>query len=506
MTTEVPADGGQGSTTGTSRTRVLTLVALLVLVAVGLVAAAVWAGSGDDLEPVAGADQGATEDGSRDADEPPPAPPTTEPPVTTEETEGPDETDAPTEPEPVLVTHRLALTTEPTGAAVTLTTADGEVLEGQTPFREELTEGEVQVEVAADGFQTITETVEVVDDVDLAWELGPPGLLHRKVGSFEVGAQPKQVVYNPDGSQLWVTLLGARGVEVYDAESFERLADITLGTQGGAVELIFTPDGATAYASQMESASVFEIDAGTYEVVRQLPTGGTWSKVMALAPDASSLYVANWVSNDVSEIDLATGEVVRRMATVRTPRGLYAAEDGERLFVAGYGDGDLARIDLDTGVTEVLFSTGRAMRHLVGDGERLYASDMGSNEVYVVDLGSEEVTKLADTDINPNTIDLSPDGEVLYVSNRGANNPETYYLPGPEWGSVLVVDATTGAPLDAIVGGNQTTGLDVASDGRTVAFSDFLDNRVQVYEIPSQEVLAGGEGGRAGAHRADLVK
>jgi YVTN family beta-propeller protein len=491
---EQPAGGGRARP---------VLVVLIVLAVIGLGAWLVTAAVTSDADEasVATPDDAATTDGPGPDDDADAA--TTEAADTeVEETEPAPET----EPEPVVVTHRFDLVTEPAGAAVTVTTADGEVLRGDTPFREELVAGTADVEVTADGYQTITDLVEVDRDLDVSWELGPPGLLHRKVGTFEVGSQPKQVAYTPDGSQVWVTLLGARGVEVYDANSFERLADVTLGTQGGAVEIIFTPDGDTAYASQMESASVFEIDTASYEVLRQLPTGGTWSKVMALAPDGSSLYVANWVSNDVSEIDLASGEVVRRLPTVQTPRGLYAAEDGERLFVAGYGNGDLARIDLATGSTEVLFSTGRAMRHLVGDGERLYASDMGTNQVYVLDLATEEVAELAATDINPNTIDLSPDGRVLYVSNRGANNPETYYLPGPEWGSVLAIDTATGEPLDAIVGGNQTTGLDVAPDGRTVVFSDFLDNRVQVYEIPSHAVLTAGGGGRYGAHRDDLAK
>jgi sugar lactone lactonase YvrE len=406
----------------------------------------------------------------------------------------------------VVDTYQLAIETEPPGAAVTATTTDGDVFEGETPFRRVVEKGTVAVEVSADGYQTITETFEVDRDVAVAWELGPPRLLHRKLGEFATGAHPKQVAFTPDGTQIWVTLLGGRGVEVFDAATFERLAEITLGDQGGAVEIVFAPDGATAYVSQMETASVFEIDTGGLEVRRQLSTGGSWSKVMALSPDATTLYVANWISNDVSEIDLTDGELRRRIPTVRTPRGLYPTEDGERLFVAGFGSGELGRVDLTTGSTEVVHSTGRAMRHLSGDSARLYASDMGENAVFVVDIDDETTAKLADTNANPNTIDLSPDGRVLYVSNRGANNPASYYLPGPEWGSVLAFDASTGQPLDAIVGGNQTTGLDVAPDGSLLAFSDFLDDRVQVYEIPSSAVLVAGDGGRFASHRADLAK
>ena len=68
---------------------------------------------------------------------------------------------------------------------------------------------------------------------------------------------------------------------------------------------------------------------------------------------------------------------------------------------------------------------------------------MGTNQAFVVDLASERVRKLAGTDNVPNTIDLTPDGRVLYVSNRGRNGA-SYYLPGPEWGSVLAIDTASG--------------------------------------------------------------
>ena len=113
--------------------------------------------------------------------------------------------------------------------------------------------------------------------------------------------------------------------------------------------------------------------------------------------------------------------------------------------------------------------------------------------------------RLAATDSTPNTIDLSPDGRVLYVSNRGRNGA-CYCAPGPEWGSVLAIDAASGRVLDAIVGGNQTTGLDVSADGRLLAFTDFLDNRLSLFAIPPYRVLAAGGGGRATAHRAELRK
>ncbi len=402
--------------------------------------------------------------------------------------------------------RRLVVASHPAGAALRVATADGRTRTGRTPFAATVTGGPVTLTLTRAGYNRLVQPVQLDRDRSLELWLDPAGLLHHQLGTFRTGANPKQVAFSPDGRELWVSLLGGKGVEVFDAATRRRTALVKLGVHG-AVEVIFTRDGRTVYASQMETASVWEIDRRTHRVRRQMATKGVWSKVMALSPDERTLYVANWVSNDVSEIDLASGRVRRLLKTVKTPRGLYPTQDGRRLYVAGFDAGELQRIDLASGAGKVLLRTGGAMRHLVGDpsGRLLYADDMGTGEAFVVDLAGEQVRKLASTDHTPNTIDLTPDGKVLYVSNRGRNG-SCFCAPGPEWGSVLAIDAATGRVLDAIVGGNQTTGLDVSPDGHTLAFSDFLDDVVHLYAIPPYPALAAGHGGRAAAHLADLQK
>ena len=415
----------------------------------------------------------------------------------------PSETAAPPMPQ-----HRLRIVTRPRGADVTITPeGEGAAVTGTSPFTARVPEGTVIVSVTRRGWQPLERHIDVDGNRKVRWWLDPQGQLHHKIAQFNTGSAPKQVAFSRDRRELWVTLLGGPGVEVFRPRTGRRLATIDLGDHG-AVEVIFTADGSTAYVSQMESASVFEVDTATHRITRQLSTGGSWTKVMALSPDEKTLYASNWSSNDVSEIDLSSGKVRRRLPTVATPRGLYVTPNGDTLYVAGFDGGELQRIDLRDGSAEVLETSDGAMRHLVGDTERgrLYASDMGADTVFVHRLGRRRVRRLTTTDKKPNTIDLGADGRVLYVSNRGENNAKSYYLPGPEWGSVLAFDATTGEPLDAIVGGNQTTGLDVSDDGRLLAFSDFLDNTVQVYEIPPYNELADGDRGRFGRHRRDLVK
>ncbi len=403
--------------------------------------------------------------------------------------------------------QELRIETVPSEAHLTITLQDTSTLSGTSPFAELVPGGLIEISASKPGYNSATRRFTLDEPSTLKIWLDPEGLLHESLVRFKCGRQPKQVLFSPDGSELWVSLLGGDGLEVYDPVNGKKLGHVSMGGKE-AVELILTKDGNTIYASQMSTSTVWEIDRATRTVKRHFKSGGSWPKVLALSPDEKTLYVSNWVSSTVAAIDLATGKTSKRYSTVTTPRGLYVTADGGRLFVAGFENGEIQRIDLRTGEKKTLSKTGGAMRHLVGDARRgvLYAGEFSKNEIYVVDLAAETVTKLGDTDHRPNSIDLTPDGKVLYISNRGKDNPKSYFIPGPEWGSVLAMDTESGRILDAIVGGNQCTGLDVSPDGSLLAFSDFLDNTIRVYRLPSSETLLAGGGGRAEAHRAELVK
>lgn len=318
---------------------------------------------------------------------------------------------------------------------------------------------------------------------------------------------PKAAAFRPDGQEIWVTSLmnSYRGLIVFDAITGAHLKNIVL-PDGGAVELIFNQDGSRVYASQMETARVFELDAQTKEILRILPTGSTWTKELALSADQNWLYASNWVGNDVSIINLQTGQLQRRQPTVKTPRGIYLFNNF--LYVAGFDNGEIEKINLINGQGEVIYQTGGAMRHIVGDPEKgvLYVSDMGRARIYKVDLDTDQVIEFAQTDINPNTIALSPDGRVLAVSNRGRNHPSgNYYIPGLEWGSILFFDTTDGQLLEALIGGNQPTALAISPDGQRLVYSNFLDHNLTVCQLPCYEDLKAA-GGQSDQYRESLAK
>ena len=352
---------------------------------------------------------------------------------------------------------------------------------------------------------------EPIASTEPSWTAGKDGQLVKRVSLFKSVPAPKGLAITPDNKEVWVTALVTKpSIGIYDPLTGKTIGKVELG-KNGAVEVIFNRDGTKAYASQMQTHMVYEIDVATRRVLRKFDVKSPWTKVVLLSPDESKLYAANWTGDDVSEVDLKTGKLLRRIKTADTPRGLYITPDGKKMYVACFGEQTLKGViqvfDLATGKGTTI-GKGRAMRHMVADepSGRLFTSDLGANCIWVTDLKTDKTTLFAKTDNKPNTIDISPDGRVLFVSNRGANNPKSYYEPGPEWGSILLLDTKTGKPLDAIIGGNQCTALETSVDGTLLAFSDFIDGKLHVYRVPPTEVLLAGKGGFYQAHLRKVRK
>lgn len=393
----------------------------------------------------------------------------------------------------------LALHTDPADAAVWI----DDQLVGSGIVTTQIPAGPHRIEVRRNGMRSEVEELFVDGPVERWVALEMEGQLLDRLGSFSTCSQPKGVLLHPSKPEVWVSCLnGPPSVVVHALPTGEQLASLSLG-EHGAVELAFSDDGAHVYASQMETHRVYDIDAEAREQVAVFDTRSNWSKVIELSADGEHLFVANWNFDDVSELDRHTGELVRRIPTVRTPRGLYATPDGASLYVAGFGTGELAQIDLQTGESRIVWREGKNLRHLVGspDGRLLYLSDMGLRAVFVRDLQSGETRRLADADANTNTIDLTDDAELLLVSNRGTNGPGGYLTVGKR-GSVLVIDTETGELLDAIAAGHQPTALDVRGD--LLVHSDFRDDRLHLWRIPSRAMLRQGGGGRRDVYRDEL--
>ncbi len=348
--------------------------------------------------------------------------------------------------------------------------------------------------LSSPGFVSQQLKVNVRDGAIVEAKLEREGSALRLLRSIRCGPSPKSLLFSRDGRRLFAALLGGQGADVFDAMSGEKVGELkppeAYARQAGFVEMALRPGTNEIWLSQMTSGSVHIFDSETLSYKSTASCKGSWSKVVLFDSSGSTCYVSNWLSKDIAVIDAETRSVKRLIKTSGVPRGMVLSADESVMWVALFEPATegsvIDTIDLAAGKrieTANLMPRYGAMRHLVrnSDANIIYASEMAKHKVLALNADDLSIRWMAPTWFDPNTIALSPDGRYIFASTRGPNGPDGYLKKGLFNGMYHVIDAITGLCVDWQWGGNQPTGLAVSPDGGLVAFSDFLDNKIQLY-------------------------
>jgi YVTN family beta-propeller protein len=312
------------------------------------------------------------------------------------------------------------------------------------------------------------------------------------VGEFPTGSQPKSVAFTPDGAHALVAELSGNGVDLYQTDPFRWLRQIpipnrTKTNQQGYVEFAMLPWQDEIWVSQMTTGQVHVLRLSDFSYQQSIEVGGDWTKVICIHPNRRLAFVSNWLSGTISVVDPVAHKLLRTIKCSGTPRGMAVSPDGQYLWVAIYEPGNVDKIRLSDfrKVRTMTWPVVGAKRHVIihPDGSTMYISDMEQGDIWVFDLASEKLLRRLPVAPKLNTFDITPDGRLLFVSSRGENNPDTYLEKGPDFGTMSVIDTRTMSKIDWVWGRNQPTGLAVHPNGRLVAFTDFLDNNLEVWDF-----------------------
>lgn len=323
-------------------------------------------------------------------------------------------------------------------------------------------------------------------------KLEKDGLPLFKIGEIPTAVQPKSVTFSPDGRYLAVASLGSsRGLQIFRTDPLEHVVDLIPPDRGksrtGYVESCWLGSRKEVWFSQMDTGEFHVYGTDSWDYRGSWTGEGLWSKVLLANRDETRVYLSHWSSQNVTEIDTVSREVRRSFETSGIPRGLALSPDGGTLLVAIYSADALDYINLETGEVTTRTYSDRigAMRHIVSDGLRglHYVTNMARKTVYALSDRTGLIVRRFDVGHKPNTAQISPDGRWLFVSCRGPNNPRTYLIEGPEYGRVYLIDLDRQEVAGWIWGRDQTTGLDVSPDSRTLAFTNFKENTLELYRI-----------------------
>jgi len=252
----------------------------------------------------------------------------------------------------------------------------------------------------------------------------------EKVGEVEVGLFPASMAVSPTTGLLYVVNFNLHGkmepssVSVVDPATMTEVARTTTGVMPHGSRL--SPDGLKHYSVAMMSGVLYELDALTFEVTRELDmgTGKPVIEGMMMAPADSAhagmamkhdaaqapkptwvdphptkpfVYVANNGSDEVVEVNLEQWAITRRFKTAGAPYNLEVSPDGRYLLASLKKGGATGVFDLERGEEVVRITNSRKVTHgiaITPDNRYAFISVEGiggePGSVDVIDIGTME--------------------------------------------------------------------------------------------------------------------
>ena len=321
-----------------------------------------------------------------------------------------------------------------------------------------------------------------------------------RVGQFTPDIQVGQL---PDGEQS------------IPSKQILHAAGQQLQFSGRPVDLVLSPNGKFIYIKNINSLLV--VDTATWTLLQTInyPASGASMHGVAMKHNGSRIYVSG-AGNELYEWNVATNGTVTFSRTIAMPAGSYPcgiaiSADDSKAYVCLSVANKLAVVNLTSGSVTQQISVGIAPWDvaLSPDGNTAYVSDWGgrlpiggdltapsagtpvvidsrgvasSGVVSFVNLLTGLQTAQTATGLHPCDLELSADGQTLYVANANSD-------------TVSVINTVTRVVKETILVrpdptfpyGSASTGLALSKDGSKLFVTSGGNNAVAQVELPNAQ-------------------
>jgi YVTN family beta-propeller protein len=245
------------------------------------------------------------------------------------------------------------------------------------------------------------------------------------------------------------------------------------------------------------------IDPATNKVVGEI-RGIEVNHGAAAAPDGSRYYVSNEGASTLDIVDQKSLKVTKSIPLTGHPNNISISKDGKRVYVS---------IAVAPGAVDVIDTTSQERvksipvkgavhnTYVTPDGKYVVAGSIQSKTISVIDQKTETQAwaLTMDLGIRPMAFATNPDGSTkwIFVQLSGLNGFAVVdFATQKEVNRIKLPELPAGKSTFP-VGGNESHGMAVTSDGKTMVVNSRLNSSIYFYSIPDLKLLGSTEVGKS---------
>lgn len=264
-------------------------------------------------------------------------------------------------------------------------------------------------------------TVSVIDPVSLT-----------ETRRFATGKEPHHLYLTPDEKSLIVANALGDSLTFIDPKS----GDIQREVRGiiDPYHLRFTSDMKwfITAANRLNHVDFYRWDGKDLSLAKRVSTGKTPSHLWT-DTKSTKLYATMQDSDELVAIDIATQTILWRIGTGKMPADVFGTADDKFILVGLTGSDGVDVFDVSGSqpvfVRKIKTGEGAHAFRSAGDKRHLYVSNRVANTVSKIDTHTMAVVDSFSVPGGPDCMDVSADGNTLYVGSRWARKLSVVDVP-----------------------------------------------------------------------------
>jgi len=249
--------------------------------------------------------------------------------------------------------------------------------------------------------------------------------------------------------------------------------------------------------------NVHIIDPATNKVVGVI-TGIEVSHGAAVAPDGNRYYFSNEAESTLDVVDQKTLKVTKSIPLSGHPNNISISKDGRRVYVGiAVAPGAVDVIDTTSlkNVKSIAVKGAVHNTYVTPDGRYVVSGSIPSKTITVIDAQTETPvwSLVMDLGIRPMAFATNPDGTTkwMFVQLSGFNGFAVIDFATHKEIKRLELPALAAGKAPYLYGGNESHGMAVTSDQKTLIVNSRLNSAVYSYSLPDLKLLGSADVGLA---------